>query len=95
MKIATTLAVMFRKSPKAEIIMIYTYGANRRWMILPIKREHSHSMTQNIPGKQVLVRMRDCGKTTNNNIIQANGIMTFEDDLRLGDLLHCARQQYL
>ena len=63
MKIATTLAVMFRKSPKAEIIMIYTYGANRRWMTLPIKREHSHSMTQNIPGKQVLVRMCDFGKT--------------------------------
>ena len=44
--------------------MINSYGANHRWMILPIKREHSHSMTQNIPGKQVLVRMCDCGKTT-------------------------------
>ena len=43
--------------------MINTYGANRRWMI-PGNREHSHSMTQNIPGKQVLVRMCDCGKTT-------------------------------
>ena len=35
---------------------------------LPTKRKHSHGMTQNIPGKQVLVRMHDCGKT---NIIQS------------------------
>ena len=33
-----------RKSPMAEIIMINTYGANRRWMI-PGNREHSHRAT--------------------------------------------------
>jgi hypothetical protein len=44
--------------PTAEIIMINTYGANHRWMI-PGNQEYSHSMTQNIPGKQVLVRMHD------------------------------------
>jgi hypothetical protein len=52
----------------AEIIMIITYGANPRWMIPPegippTKREHSHRMTQNIPDKQVLVKMCDYGKT--------------------------------
>ena len=44
----------------AEIIIINIYGSNRKW-IIPGNREHSHSMTQNIPGKQIL---RDCGKTT-------------------------------
>jgi hypothetical protein len=42
-----------------------SYGAYRRWMIQLTKEEHSYGKTQDIHGKQVLVRILDCVKTNN------------------------------